>query len=81
MDGPRNRRRGDREPRGFLPRAGGAATSWRRVRDWLFGDRADIDQQGLLVERTLMLAPPRTARDDAARDAATAGSHPDEAPL
>jgi hypothetical protein len=51
------------------------------VRDWLFGDRADIDQQGLLVERTLMLAPPRTARDDAARDAATAGSHPDEAPL
>jgi hypothetical protein len=29
--------------------------------------RADIDQEGLLAERTLMLAPRRPPRDDGAR--------------
>ena len=79
MDGHGDRRRAGREPRGFLPRAGAAPSQWRSVRDWLFGDRADIDQEGLLAERTLVLAPRRTARDGAACDAPTAGSHPDEA--
>ena len=53
---------------------------WRRVRDWLFGDRADIDQEGLLAERTLMIAPRWSTRDDALREPAAAGSQTDEAP-
>jgi hypothetical protein len=79
MDGQGDGRGADREPRGFLPRAGAAASLWRRARDWLFRDRADIDQEGLLAERTLVLAPRRTVRDDAARETAAAGSLPDEA--
>jgi hypothetical protein len=78
MDGQGDGRGADREPRGFLPRAG-AAASWRRARDWLLGDRADIDQEGLLAERTLVLAPRRPARDDAPPEAVAAGSHLDEA--
>jgi hypothetical protein len=62
MDGHGDRSRAD-EPRGFLPR-GGAAPPWRRLRDWLFGDRADIDQEGLLAERTLPMRPRRTPRGD-----------------
>src|SRR3954454_17870264 len=79
-EGQGNARRADREPCGFLPRAGAAASSWRRARDWLFGDRADIDQEGLLAERTLILAPRQPARDEAGRDAAATGSNADEAP-
>jgi hypothetical protein len=66
MDGHGDRPRARREPRGFLPRGGAAPPRWRRVRDWLFGDRADIDQEGLLAERTLMLTPRRPPRDDGA---------------
>ena len=59
MDGPGERRRAG-EPRGFLPRAWAAGPpAWRRVVDWLFGDREDIDQEGLLAERTLLQRPPR----------------------
>jgi hypothetical protein len=64
MDREPDRQRADREPRGFLPRSGGAPRPWRRVMDWLFGDRADIDQEGLLAERTLMMAPRRPRRDE-----------------
>jgi hypothetical protein len=54
MDDDHVRRRADEEPRGYLPRALTAGPpAWRRVVDWLFGDREDIDQQGLLAERTL----------------------------
>ncbi len=83
MDGQGDGREADNEPRGFLPRAGAAASPWRRARGWLFGDRADIGQEGLLVERTLVLAPRRMARDDddgeTVREPAAAGSQPDEA--
>jgi hypothetical protein len=79
VDGQGNSRRADREPRGFLPRAGAAAPPWRHVRDWLFGDRADIEQEGLLAERTLMVAPRRTTRENAPRQPAAAGSQTDEA--
>jgi hypothetical protein len=67
MDGHGDRPRAKREPRGFLARGGAAPPPWRRVRDWLFGDRADLDQEGLLAERTLMRAPRRPPRDDGAR--------------
>jgi SH3-like domain-containing protein len=79
VDGQGNGRRADREPRGFLPRAGAEGPPWRRVRDWLCGDRADIDQEGLLTERTLMIAPRRTTHDDALCEPAAAGSQTDEA--
>ena len=67
MDGKGVRRRADDEPHGFLPRAWAAGPpAWRRVVDWLFGDREDADQQGLLAERTLFPRPPRgSARSDA----------------
>ena len=80
MDGQGDGRRADREPHGFLPRAGAGGPPWRRVRDWLFGVRADIDQEGLLAERTLMIAPRWSTRDDALREPAAAGSQTDEAP-
>ena len=73
MDGHGDRSRAKREPRGFLPRAGAAAPPWRRVWDWLFGPREDIDQEGLLAERTLMVSPQRS-------DARGTGSQRDEAP-
>ena len=76
MDGHGKRLRADREPRGFLPRGGAGTPPWRRVRDWLSGDRAHIDQEGLLAERTLMVAPQRPARDEGSR---AAGSRRDEA--
>jgi hypothetical protein len=79
VDGQGKGRRAAREPRGFLPRSGAAAPPWRRVCGWLLGDRANIDQEGLLAERTLMPAPPRTARDDAPREPAAAGAPADEA--
>ncbi|MFL5974066.1 MAG: hypothetical protein ACJ76G_02840 [Solirubrobacterales bacterium] len=75
MDGHGDRPRGRPEPRGFLPRGGAAPPLWRRVRHWLFRDRADIDQEGLLAERTLMVRPRRPPRDDGARS----GSAQDEA--
>jgi hypothetical protein len=63
MDGQRDRRRADSEPRGFLPRAGAGAAPWRQVVDWLFGDREDIDQEGLLAERTLSGTQRRSHRE------------------
>jgi hypothetical protein len=65
MDGQRHRRSAAREPRGFISRTGSAKAGLRGVRDWLFGDRADIDQEGLLAGRTLLIR--RTAREDAER--------------
>ena len=79
VDGQGNGRRAEREPRGFLPRSGAAAAPWRRVTAWLLGDRAVIDQEGLLAERTLMLAPRRTTRDEAPREPAATGAPADEA--
>jgi hypothetical protein len=64
MDGDRDRQRAESEPQGFPARAGAPPAPWRRVIDWLFGDRADIDQEGLLAERTLMRAPRRPRRDE-----------------
>jgi hypothetical protein len=66
MDGERDRQRAGNEPRGFLPRLGTKPPPWRRVKNWIFGDRADIDQEGLLAERTLMMAP-RPPRHEAPR--------------
>jgi hypothetical protein len=55
--------RAAREPRGFISRTASPRSSLRQVRDWLFGDRADIDQEGLLAGRTLLVR--RTRREDA----------------
>ena len=69
MDGNGARRRADDEPHGFLPRGWAAgAPAWRRVVDWLFGDREDVDQQGLLAERTLFPGEPRRPAHDAASE-------------
>jgi hypothetical protein len=57
MDREGDRRRADSEPRGDLPRSGAAAARWRRVMNWLFGAREGIEQEGLLAERTLPIAP------------------------
>jgi hypothetical protein len=79
----RDRRWRETEPRGFLPqRAGDGGASWRRLKAWLFGDREEIDQEGLLAERTLLLGPLRPRQDEAeieARGGASAPSPPDEA--
>ena len=78
----RDRRWRESEPRGFLPQRAGDGASWRRIKAWLFGDRGEIDQEGLLAERTLRLAPRRPRHDEAdveARGAASAPSPPDEA--
>jgi hypothetical protein len=64
MAGRFDRRRTEREPRGFLPRADDAAPGWQRVRDWLAGGREEIDQEGLLAERTLLVEP-RSQSDEA----------------
>ena len=66
MAGRFQRRRIDGEPRGFLPRADDAAPRWARVRNLLAGGREEIDQEGLLAERTL-LVDPRSERDEAHR--------------
>jgi hypothetical protein len=61
MEGSGIRRGSDDEPRGFAPGARrGGPRAWRRVVTWLFADREDIDQRGLLADRTLF---PRAARD------------------
>jgi hypothetical protein len=48
------------------------------VRDWLFGDRSAIDQEGLLAERTLRLTPRRPPRDEPAGDSGAPGTRGDE---
>jgi hypothetical protein len=78
MDGQGDRQRADNEPRGFAPRIGGGPPPWRRVRGWLFGDRADIDQEGLLAERTLKIGPRRARRDEPGGDAGTRTDSGDE---
>jgi hypothetical protein len=79
----RDRRWRETEPRGFLPqRAGDGGAWWRRIKAWLFGNREEIDQEGLLAERTLLLARRRPRHDEAeveARGGASAPSPPDEA--
>jgi hypothetical protein len=70
MDGRRRQRAGN-EPRGFVPpERPGARRPWRRLLAWLVGDRDEIDQEGLLAERTLLLAPYRRRREDEERPAA-----------
>jgi hypothetical protein len=76
MDGQRERPRPHDEPRGFLPPAGTAPARWRRALHWLLGDREDIDQEGLLAERTLLIARPRPKRE---RTDAPSGPGRDEA--
>jgi hypothetical protein len=50
--------RAETEPRGFLPRRAGAARSrWQRLKRLLGGGRDDLEQEGLLVERDLLLRP------------------------
>jgi hypothetical protein len=55
----------DREPQAFVTRRpqGGAVPGWRRALSWLFRDREDIEQEGLLAERTMRAAPHRARRD------------------
>ena len=77
MDGESDRQRADSEPRGFLPRSDAAPAPWRCVMDWLFGDRADIDQEGLLAERTLEIAP-RPRREEPTEDAGAPDAARDE---
>jgi hypothetical protein len=36
----------------------------RRAVGWLFADREEIDQEGLLAERTLLRAPSRPVADE-----------------
>jgi hypothetical protein len=79
MGGERDRQRAKGEPRGFLPRAGAAPARWRRVMEWLFGAREDIDQEGLLAERTLLLRSRRPRRDEPEDDAQALGSERDDA--
>jgi hypothetical protein len=65
MDGHRDRRALDREPRGPLPPpAPGSRGPFRRIASWLFRNREAIDQEGLLAERTLRVARRRPPRDD-----------------
>jgi hypothetical protein len=65
MDGHRDRRAVDREPRGVAPQ--GARHSFgrrvRRMTAWLFRGREDIDQEGLLAGRTLRASPRRPGRE------------------
>jgi hypothetical protein len=80
MAGQGERRRIEREPRGFLPHADDAAAApWQRVREWVLGGREEIDQEGLLAERTLSVKPRRITREAPADDAAELRSQPDEA--
>jgi hypothetical protein len=80
MDGNGERSRAAREPCGLLPRTGATGPALRRAWDWVFGDRADVDQEGLLAERTLRVRPHRAAREEPAADRAPAtGSPRDEA--
>jgi hypothetical protein len=66
MDDNGVRRRADGEPRGFLPRAWAAGPpAWRRILDWVFGDREAVDQQGLLAERNLFPRPRDPSRSAA----------------
>ena len=67
MTGRFQRRRIEGEPRGFLPRGDATTPRWARVRDLLAGGREAIDQEGLLVERTLFVDTPRSERDEAHR--------------
>jgi hypothetical protein len=66
MAGRFQRRRIEGEPRGFLPRGDDTTPRWARVRDLLAGGREEIDQEGLLAERTLLVEP-RSQRDEAPR--------------
>jgi hypothetical protein len=63
MDGHGSHRRGaGREPRGPLSRRpANGGSRWRRAVEWLLGGRDDVDQRGLLAERTLGVVK---ARDD-----------------
>jgi hypothetical protein len=79
VTGQGERRRTDREPHGFLPSAEDAAPRWRRVRAWLLGGREEIDQEGLVAERTLLVRPRRITREAPADDATDPGSRRDEA--
>jgi hypothetical protein len=74
MDGERNRQRADTGSRSFLPRVATAPSAWRTVWQWLFGDCADIDPEGLLAERTPKIAPRRPRRDESG----TPDAAPDE---
>ena len=47
--------------------------------DWLSGDRADIDQEGLLAERTLRIAPRASRPDDPGAGAGAADENRDHA--
>jgi hypothetical protein len=69
-----------REPHGFLPRATAMSSPWRQLREWLPRGRQEIDQQGLLAERTLLIAPRRMRREERGPDAGAVRSGPDEAP-
>jgi hypothetical protein len=42
----------------------GASSPLRHAARWLFAEREEIDQEGLLAERTLRLGPRRARRDE-----------------
>jgi hypothetical protein len=79
MPGHGERRRTEREPRGFPARGDDAAPRWQRVRDWLLGGREEIDQEGLLAERTLPIGPRRITGEAPADDGVEPRSQRDEA--
>jgi hypothetical protein len=59
-DDESHRRRARRAPRGpRSKRADGDQPRWRRAVQWLLGAHEDVDQEGLLAERTLGVAKTR----------------------
>jgi hypothetical protein len=71
MAPPTHHRRPGEEPRGFVQPAGARGDGrWRRALDWLFGDREELEQEGLLAERTLLLTRSRPPGEANGRTAA-----------
>jgi hypothetical protein len=66
MDGEPDPGRADREPQAFAARRpqDDGVSRWRRAVSWLFRDREDIDQEGLLAERTMRVTTPRHSPGD-----------------
>jgi hypothetical protein len=60
-----HRRRAGRAPRGALPdRPEADQPRWRRAVQWLLGAHEDVDQEGLLAERTLGVVQARRPPPD-----------------
>ena len=63
MDGESEARRFERVSRGHVPgRPAETRARWQSVLEWLRSDRERFDQEGLLAERSLLVAPARFRR-------------------